>query len=71
MLENKILKVFKAREAEGEAAQAGTLKVENDQLFVACQTGWIELLEIQLQGKKRISAGDFVRGYRGSLDKVE
>ncbi|MEL6696334.1 MAG: methionyl-tRNA formyltransferase [Bacteroidota bacterium] len=71
MLEDKIFKVFKAREATGDAAQPGTLKVENDQLFVACQEGWLELLEIQLQGKKRISAGDFVRGYRGSLEKVE
>ncbi|MEO0581837.1 MAG: methionyl-tRNA formyltransferase [Bacteroidota bacterium] len=71
MLEDKIFKVYKAREATGDASQPGTIKVENDQLFVACQEGWLELLEIQLQGKKRISSGDFVRGYRGSLEKME
>jgi methionyl-tRNA formyltransferase len=41
------------------------LKVEGDRLFVGCGKGSaIELLEVQLESKKRICAADFIRGYR-------
>jgi methionyl-tRNA formyltransferase len=41
------------------------LKVEGDHLLVGCGRGTaIELLELQLEGKKRSSAADFIRGYR-------
>ena len=41
------------------------LKMEGDRLFVGCGKGTaIELLEVQLEGKKRSSAADFIRGYR-------
>jgi methionyl-tRNA formyltransferase len=41
------------------------LLVEGDRLFVGCSPGTaIELLELQLEGKKRTSAADFIRGYR-------
>jgi methionyl-tRNA formyltransferase len=48
-----------------EQVPQGELLVKNGQLFVGCGDGSaIELLEVQLDGKKRISAGDFVHGYR-------
>jgi methionyl-tRNA formyltransferase len=41
------------------------LKPEGDRLFVGCGQGTaIELLEVQLEGKKKTSAADFIRGYR-------
>jgi methionyl-tRNA formyltransferase len=41
------------------------LKAEGDRLFVGCGRGEaIELLEVHLEGKKRSSAADFIRGYR-------
>jgi methionyl-tRNA formyltransferase len=40
------------------------LKVEGDRLFVGCGGTAIELVEVQLEGKKRSSAADFIRGYR-------
>jgi methionyl-tRNA formyltransferase len=33
-------------------------------LVAACGTGAIELLEVQLEGRKRISAADFANGQR-------
>ena len=33
-------------------------------LTVKCGTGAIELLEIQAEGKKRMSAGDYLRGHK-------
>jgi methionyl-tRNA formyltransferase len=39
--------------------------VEGDHLIVGCvQDSAIELLELQVEGKKRTLASDFIRGYR-------
>jgi len=44
-------------------AEPGQIHVESYHLFVACAQGsWLELTEVQLEGKKRIAAGDFLRG---------
>jgi len=41
------------------------LRVDGTHLFVGCGEGTaIEIVELQLEGKKRTSAADFVRGYR-------
>ncbi len=43
----------------------GELKAEGQRLLVACgQASTLELLEVQLEGKKRTSARDFLHGYR-------
>ena len=41
------------------------LMVDGERLLAGCGSGTaIELIELQLEGKKRTSAADFVRGYR-------
>jgi methionyl-tRNA formyltransferase len=41
----------------------GQIYVENHRLFVACAEGsWLELIEVQLEGKKRLAASEFLRG---------
>jgi len=51
--------------AVDRAVPAGELIVENNHLLVGCGQGTaIELLELQLEGKKRTSGADFIRGYR-------
>jgi methionyl-tRNA formyltransferase len=43
----------------------GELKIENNHLFVGCGThSSLEVEELQLEGKKRTSASEFIRGYR-------
>ncbi len=42
----------------------GSLAVESTQLFVACDGSSLELLEVQIEGKKRMPARDFINGYR-------
>jgi methionyl-tRNA formyltransferase len=52
-----------AHEAGLGAAQPGTLRVENERLFAACaEETWLELKEVQLEGKKRLAAAEFLRG---------
>jgi methionyl-tRNA formyltransferase len=49
----------------GPAPQAlpGQLHVENNRLFVRCaEDTWLEIVELQLEGKKRLQAAEFLRG---------
>jgi methionyl-tRNA formyltransferase len=58
------LQVWKAAACNRQLAPS-ELTAEGGQLLVGCgQQTSIELLELQLEGKKRISAADFIRGYR-------
>jgi methionyl-tRNA formyltransferase len=39
--------------------------VKSDRLFVRCHGDtWLEILELQPEGKRRMSARDFINGYR-------
>jgi methionyl-tRNA formyltransferase len=59
----KNLQVWKAVFSD-RALSPFALKVEGDHLFAGCGQSAIELLELQLEGKKRTAASDFIRGYR-------
>jgi methionyl-tRNA formyltransferase len=44
-------------------AAPGSVRIENRRLFVSCAGNtWLELLEVQLEGKKRLDAAAFLRG---------
>lgn len=44
-------------------ARPGTITVEQERLFVAAgNASWIEVLELQMEGRKRLLAGEFLRG---------
>jgi methionyl-tRNA formyltransferase len=59
----KKLTVHRLRPSGSTAAPIGELAVEGSQLFVAAGSGTqLELLEIQLEGKKRMPVADFLRG---------
>jgi methionyl-tRNA formyltransferase len=61
---SKKLQVWKAAVLDW-ALPPAELMVERDRLLVGCgHDTTIDLLEVQLEGKKRTSAADFVRGYR-------
>ncbi len=42
----------------------GELLAEGDHLFVGCGEDALEVLEVQLEGKKRMAARDFIHGFR-------
>ncbi len=43
---------------------SGELLAEGARLFIGCGEGALEILEVQLEGKKRMAARDFIHGYR-------
>jgi methionyl-tRNA formyltransferase len=74
-LNGKILKIYKGeKETTSPSFKPG--EVETDQktyLKFACADGWINVKELQLEGKKRMKIEDFLRGYKppspkGGLD---
>lgn len=61
-----VLKIFKtAKTSLSTQLETGRLKEENKRLYVAVQGQLLELVEIQLTGKKRMLARDFLNGFRG------
>ena len=62
--DNKILKVYESSfEATNHQEPIGKMMSDNKTfLKVACQDGYINLLQIQLEGKKRMKVDEFLRG---------
>jgi methionyl-tRNA formyltransferase len=47
-----------------DRAEPGEMRIEKGHWFLACGgNSWIEVLEAQLEGKKRMPAADFLRGH--------
>ena len=67
-LRGQRLHVWKARAADREL-QPGRLSVVGRRLYAGCGNQAIELLEIQLEGKKRMATAAFLNGF--SLDQNE
>ena len=64
-LGNKTLKIWAADvvEEEYEGAFGEIIKVSKDEIYVKTGKGALSLKEIQLEGKKRMETGAFLRGY--------
>ena len=64
-LRGKKLIVAKMHVAKGEGGEAGVLMVDGDVLKVGCGDGsMLALDEVQMEGKKRMSAAEFLRGFQ-------
>jgi methionyl-tRNA formyltransferase len=61
------LKVISAGVVDGKGKPGDLLPSSGSRLVVAAKEGAIELLEVQLEGKRRLSAAEFLRGLRGAL----
>jgi methionyl-tRNA formyltransferase len=50
-------------ELQIDPVQPGQIRIENHRLFAACAANtWLEFIELQLEGKKRLPAAEFLRG---------
>jgi methionyl-tRNA formyltransferase len=65
-LNGKMLKLFRSRkEITGHNHAAGTVISDGKTgLQFSCADGYIHILELQLEGKKRMGVEEFLRGYR-------
>ena len=65
-LNEKLLKIYRSKvEAANEAQKPGTFATDNKTyLKFATADGYLHVLELQLEGKKRMLVEDFLRGYK-------
>ena len=62
----QVLKIYETeKQFKEHALPAGTVDTDQKTYFrIAVKDGYVNLLSIQLAGKKRMNIGDFLRGYR-------
>lgn len=65
-LDNKTLKIYRSKkEVTNIATTPGEIKTDGKTfLKFACTNGYVHILELQLEGKKKMNVEDFLRGYR-------
>lgn len=62
-LDNKVLKIYSTLKTEiASKSSVGTLLKEGKKLFVNTNDALLEILELQIEGKKRVKAIDFLNG---------
>ncbi|MGA8265814.1 MAG: methionyl-tRNA formyltransferase [Ignavibacteriaceae bacterium] len=60
---NKQIKIYRSKISETEFLEAGEVKHTKKELFIGCADDALEILELQLEGKKRMGAEEFLRGF--------
>ncbi len=65
-LDEKQLKIYRAsKKLELPVSAPGEFETDSrTYLRVACRNGYLQLLELQMEGKKKMTVEDFLRGYR-------
>ena len=65
-LNGKMLKIFRAeKKLEAHSATPGSILSDGKTfLRFACSDGWIEIKELQLEGKKKMTVEEFLRGHK-------
>lgn len=65
-LNGKVLKIYRSQKLEGESAgPVGEYQTDRKSyLRFACVDGYIDVKELQLEGKKKMNVDEFLRGYR-------
>jgi len=65
--EKKRLKILESEIIKKQAPFGEIISFENDTWIVGCKENCIKILSSQLEGKKRLSTGEFIRGIKGKV----
>lgn len=69
--ETKTVKIFQTLKTGRKISEnSQQVLIEKDQIFIACEDEYLEVLELQLEGKKRVDAASFARGLKGLIKLV-
>ncbi len=70
-LEGKILKVYRSKKELSTHNHTPGKVFSDGKTFLkfACANGYIEILDLQLEGKKRMLTEDFLRGYHSGINQ--
>lgn len=60
-----MIKIYKTRlTGEATTEKPGSINTDQRKIYVATTTEWLEITELQMAGKKRMNAKDFLNGWR-------
>ena len=63
--EVQTIKIYKTKKTDYAVdVKPGLFKVENKKIFISTKDYWLEIIELQQVGKKRMSAKDFINGLK-------
>ncbi len=62
--DGKTYKIYSSEVVEHPALEPGKIHSTKNELFIGTKDKTLKILEIQPQGRKRMTAGEFLRGYR-------
>jgi methionyl-tRNA formyltransferase len=68
--EGKTMKIFRAAPASitGKLpGEPGSVMIEGGRFLVSGSDGWLEVLSLQLEGRKTMEAAEFLRGFRQTM----
>lgn len=68
ILEGKKLKIHRTRLAEGEGQPGAILSLQP--FVVACGSGAVEIIELQPEGKKKMTAQEYLRGHKPDIHAI-
>lgn len=58
-------RIYRTKNAPEISGRVGQIIHLDDRYFVGCSTGSVELVDVQLEGKRKMGAIEFFKGYRG------
>ena len=62
-LDGKVFKIFESEITERKSKVPGDFEVEKNELFINCLDTQLQITELQMEGKRRMKAEEFLRGY--------
>lgn len=62
ILDGKIFKIFKTALSENQSTMPGSLSVIGKNIYASTGSGALEIKELQIEGKRRTTAGEFLKG---------
>lgn len=60
---NKRYKVYMSSVVNDKHVNTGEISISNDRILIGCKNSTLEVLELQPEGRKRLAASEFLRGY--------
>ncbi len=64
---DKLIKIYKTHLTELSSEKTGKMYSTDNKIFVSCGDKQLEVIELQLEGKKRMNSGEFLNGYRNQI----
>jgi methionyl-tRNA formyltransferase len=68
----RIIRIYKTIKSHWDSLKGpGRFFIKDDKLYVSCLNEFLEITELQMEGKKRMNSGEFLNGYSSLFKKFK